>query len=510
MPFESVPAAVGVRFRKLVSRPYNRRQAQRDFLSRCPLFSALPPAQLDTLCAASRLIELPARASIHASGDAVREAFLLCAGSVVRFRPLGEGDRQIIELVQEPQVLALGEVFGARRYESSCETASAAVVLALELPVLLQLVQQDAGLAKRVIETLARRQCAIEFDVTGHRSGQTGAQRILDYLIGLAGGSLPLAGETTVELKTQKKVLAGRLGITPEAFSRSLHELSDKGVIVVNKSRIHIQNAALLDTGSTEGDRRLSFARKLRTPRDGAPRQMPPGELVNLCGRLRLLSQRQAVAWALMAHGVSPADARAKLRQRIGEFERVLSQLQGARLVPELDGALEALACAWSTYKAALAVNASEPGAGEVLAASERFLEAADALTALAERMAGVQLAHYVNVAGRNRMLSQRIVKFFFFSDIAACAEEAGARIAASAREFEANLAELRDSGQALPELLAQLDAVAEQWQRLNVALAPGVAYTRRAQHVRAVLGEGRRLMRYVDTAVTLYERLTR
>ena len=34
------PAAVGVRFRTLISRPFGRRQVQRDFLSRCPIFSA--------------------------------------------------------------------------------------------------------------------------------------------------------------------------------------------------------------------------------------------------------------------------------------------------------------------------------------------------------------------------------------------------------------------------------------------------------------------------------------
>lgn len=494
----------------MISRPFGRRQVQRDFLSRCPIFSALPPAQFDTLAAASRLIDLPARETLYRAGDPLRDAFLLCSGSVVRFRPLGDGERKIIELVQEPQLLAPGEVFGARRHETSCETASPVVVVAVELPVLRRLVHQDVALAGLVIETLAGRLAAIEFDVSGHRSRQTGAQRILDYLIDLAGGQLPLAGETTVELKTHKKVLAARLGITPEAFSRSLRELSDKGVIVVDKSRIHIQNAAVLDTGAGEGAQRLVFARKLRTPRGAPEKPMPAGELVNLCGRLRLLSQRQAIAWALVVLGVSPADARIKLRQRIAEFERVLTQLQRARLAPELAAALAALAEAWTIYHTALAVEPVAAAACDVLAASERFLDTADAFTALAERMAGAELVHYVNVAGRNRMLSQRIVKFFFFKDIAHCIEDAECEIAASTAAFETNLSELRDSGQALPELLAQLDAVGEQWQRLNGALAPSANRTRRTQQVRAVLGEGRRLLRYVDTATKLYERLTR
>ena len=55
---------------------------------------------------------------------------MLRSGSVVRFQKLAADGRKVIELVQGPQMLALGEVLALARYESTCETTSAAEVVA--------------------------------------------------------------------------------------------------------------------------------------------------------------------------------------------------------------------------------------------------------------------------------------------------------------------------------------------------------------------------------------------
>ena len=482
--------AVGARSNRLTEPHGRRRSAQRDFLSRCALFSSLRAEQLDELAASGRILELPAHAVLHRPGEPLRQAFVRCSGSVLRYRLLAGEVRKVIELVHRPQLLAPGEVFGAREHESVCEVVAPAIVTVLDVRVLRRMVREDLGFSGRVVEALAHSLHAVEFDVAGHHAGLTGAQRILDYLVELAGGELPLAGETTVELGAKKKIVAERTGMTPEAFSRSLRELADKGLIVVERNRIHIQNAALLDTnaGAASEPRRLSFARKLRGREDG---ELSPGERINLAGRLRVLSQRLAIAWALAAHGIGATDARAQLRQLSAEPAALLA----------------AVGRAWVPYRVALSAEESE--AARTLETSEDFLAAADALTAYAERMGGLQSAHHVNVAGRNRMLSQRIVKLFLFADLATGCDIA-ALIERSAAEFEANLAELLRDGRALPEVVAQLDEVAKQWRRLLGALAPSVDRPRRSQQARLVTAEGKRLLRCVDTVVKLYERLTR
>jgi len=484
--------------------------AQRKLLAAEPLFSSLPAALLDELVLGGRVLELNAQGLLYRTGDPVREAFVLASGSVAREHLLPTGNEKVLELVQAPQVLALGELFGRTHYGASCRALSHSIIVAIDIRRLRAVILQDHGLSLRVVQALAQRQCAIEFDVTGHHSGATGAQRILDYLLEQAGDRIGLAGETTVVLKASKKIIAARIGMTPESFSRSLRQLSDQGVVVVEGRKVHIQHAALSDIETGKTGQRLRFVRKAKA--QGAPSvaRIAPGALVNLCGRCRMLSQRMAIAWALIAAGLSVEKAAVRLRRLTHEFERVLARLDTLGLPERLEHHRLAVVAAWPDYRAALAEEGATPQrASWVLTASENVLDAADLMTGAAEHLFALPDAHYVNVAGRNRMLSQRIGKLFVLRDWVAEPARIQEEIDAATREFERNLDELRQSGRSLPELSAQLQEVSDQWQRFLRALAPDVMRAQRGQHVRAVVGEADRLLRHVDTAVKLYERLT-
>lgn len=444
---------------------------------------------------------------LYRSGEPVREALLLCAGSVVRVRMLGEDSQKVIEVVQTPQLLNLGETFGAAQYQSSCETLSRCIVVAIALPALRALIAAEPAFSLALIDALARRQATVETDSRTHHRSTTGAQRILDYLLEQAGERAGLAGETTVTLKASKKVIASHIGLTPEAFSRSLRQLVDQGALVVEKRNFHLQHAALLDTGPGDSHHRLRFARKSRGARQAD--SLTPGGLVNLCGRLRVLSQRMALAWARQAWALAPAEAATRLRQCDNEFGRTLVRL-GA--VPEpLRTALQQVEQHWPAYRAALRVEDLTPACAQaVLQRSEDVLAAADQLTRAAALHAGTRAAHCVNVAGRNRMLSQRIAKLFLFRELVAQRTPVEAQLDDAIAEFEANLGELGQNHDRLPELSAQLGEVGEQWQRFRRALAPDPSRGGRQQHARLLLAEGERLLRFVDTTVKLYERLAK
>lgn len=484
--------------------------AQRKLLAAEPLFSGLPAALLDELAAGSRVLELNAQSLLYRAEDPIREAFVLASGSVAREHLLPTGNEKVLELAQAPQVLALGELLARTHYGASCRALAHSIVVAIDIRRLRVVIQHDPALSWRIMQALAQRQCAIEFDVTGHHSGATGAQRILDYLLAQAGDRIGLAGETTVVLKASKKIIAARIGMTPESFSRSLRQLSDQGVVVVEGRKVHIQHAALSDIETGKSGQRLRFARKTKAHGEPSSARIAPGALVNLCGRCRMLSQRMAIAWALIAAGLSVEKAAVRLRRLMHEFERVLARLEALGLPDLLESGRSAVVEAWPDYRAALAEEGATPARAEwVLASSETVLDAADRLTGAAEHLFGLPDAHYVNVAGRNRMLSQRIGKLFVLREWVAEPVRIQDEIDAATREFERNLDELRHSGRRLPELSAQLQEVSDQWQRFLRALAPDVMRAQRGQHVRAVVGEADRLLRHVDTAVKLYERLT-
>ncbi len=485
--------------------------AQRDLLAKSPLFSGLPESSADELAAASRLLELPPRHYLFRAGEPIREAHLLVSGSVRRSTTLAGGRKKVIELAQAPQLLAPGEIFGGPRYASSCEVIASSVALAIDLRRLRALLARDLDLAGRIVQALADRLCAVEFDVTGHHYSLTGTQRLLDYLLELAGEPTGLAGETTVVLKASKTLIAARIGMTPESLSRNLRQLSDSGVIVVEGRKVHIQNAALLDTENGGAARRLNFSRRAKVDKAQPPKVLP-GALINLCGRLRVLSQRLASAWALIASDITPSTAAVRLRRLDGEFARHLARLERLALPAPLAEDLQAVGEIWQRFRPALLAEApAGPAApAQMLALSEEILAATDALTGHAERLAATPGARYVNLAGRNRMLSQRISKLFLFRAWPACRDSALAQHEVSCAEFESNLDILRQSGKALPQLAAQLEEVAAQWQKFSRALEPSLPYLGKSHHARGIMTEGERLLRHVDTTVKLYERLSK
>jgi len=226
----------------LVAHFKNQARTHRDLLAAQPLFAGLPVACLDELTAHSRLLRLSAHQDIFRAGEPIREAYVLLEGSAKRWITLSGQASKLIELIELPQMIGLGELFAGKYFSATCTTISACQLVAINWRKLRPLIRQDPDFGARLLQALAQRQCEIEFDVTGHHAAVTGTQRVLDYLLELTDGRHALAGETTVNLKPSKKMIAARIGMTPESFSRSLRQLSDKGVIVVDGSTVHIQN----------------------------------------------------------------------------------------------------------------------------------------------------------------------------------------------------------------------------------------------------------------------------
>jgi CRP-like cAMP-binding protein len=77
----------------------------------------------------------------------------------------------------------------------------------------------------------------------------SGAQRVIGYLLRDAEQAAQ-GGEANVSLPVNKGVVASRLNLTPQHFSRILHELSEAGLLSVEGRIIHIADVAKLRAAS--------------------------------------------------------------------------------------------------------------------------------------------------------------------------------------------------------------------------------------------------------------------
>ena len=74
----------------------------------------------------------------------------------------------------------------------------------------------------------------------------SGKRRVVDYLLGELPPSASQGKDVVLELPYIKGVIASRLNLTQEHFSRILHELTQQGLIIVEGKRIRIPDVQRL------------------------------------------------------------------------------------------------------------------------------------------------------------------------------------------------------------------------------------------------------------------------
>jgi CRP-like cAMP-binding protein len=137
-----------------------------------------------------------------------------------------------------------GDVYGQDRSWSMRRHSSDSLLLHISKTAILDELDKDPKTGSqddcRAVDASAPpgQRCRVVFPVF------SGRQRIIAYLLLDIPGN---GGEgITVTLPTNKGVIASRLNLTQEHFSRILHELSEKGLIVVEGRRIHIPDVEKL------------------------------------------------------------------------------------------------------------------------------------------------------------------------------------------------------------------------------------------------------------------------
>ena len=209
-------------------------------------------------------------------------------------------------------------------------------------------------------------------------------------------------------------------------------------------------------------------------------------EGVNRAGQLRMLSQRLVKHWLLRLAGVQVTQHLALQTDSAQRIDANLALLGKNLSQPTFGDLLADVVTDWKALKKALKAAPAPDQLAPLNALAERLLQDAERLTASLEGAGSVAPLRMLNMAGRQRMLSQRFAKASLLGVLESGEPQLQhqAEMEAARQAFEQGLTYLNGLPLSTPDIRRTLESAAEGWQQVLTG----------ADHVRRPAGRDRLL----------------
>ncbi len=216
------------------------------YLRVLPLFSDLSPPELERLALGCQLRRYTRGESIFRVGDPCEEFHVTVTGQVKLYAVSPAGQEKVIELIGPGSSFAEALMFTGQPYIINAQSLNDTLLLSVKKAAVVNEIEHDARFAMRMLAGISRRLHGLVHDVQAYAL-HSGVQRVIGYLLqGVSTDDNGGSEAITVSLPVSKSVIASRLSLTPEYFSRVLHELEAAGLIEIDKRDIHIPDARRL------------------------------------------------------------------------------------------------------------------------------------------------------------------------------------------------------------------------------------------------------------------------
>ena len=192
-------------------------------------------------------------------------------------------------------------------------------------------------------------------------------------------------------------------------------------------------------------------------------------QALNRCGQLRMLSQRIVKLYALQCAGARPGDAPVQQQASSERVAANLEHLAGSLPGDDLSDLLAGVVKAWHGLGADIAGPPRIERLAAVDGGAELLLQAADRLAMALQMSSRLAALGVVNLAGRQRMLSQRLAKQALIGTLLTGepAQAAAAAAVQTVAEFESALRSLSQTALSSVAIRTDLELAAQQWQAL-------------------------------------------
>ena len=201
------------------------------------LFSALSDTQLERVRRHSHITDMVEGESLFFQGDKATSFYLMLSGRVKLFRVSPDGKEKVVEIMETGASFAEALMFMDQpNYPVTATALAPSRVIVINCREYKAMLHESIETCFLLLGNMSFRLRGLIHEIDA-LSLDTGTVRTIAYLLHQAP-----EGVSSFELKVAKSVIASRLSVKPETFSRILKSLHERGIVTIEGRNVIIQD----------------------------------------------------------------------------------------------------------------------------------------------------------------------------------------------------------------------------------------------------------------------------
>lgn len=214
-------------------------------IAAAPMFDGLDGAHAEFLASRSRPIVLPAGQVLFRRGTPSTGFYVVRDGRIQLSVSNSEGMVKVVEIISPGGAFGHAVMFLRAPYPVDATALIDTHLVFVPVTAVDRVLDEDPAMGRIMLASMAKRLQAKVQDIA-MLSLQSATQRIVAYVLGAIRDEDRAEPSTRVELPALKQVLASRLGMTPETFSRAVRTLTGEGLLSVDGAVVTVPDVAAL------------------------------------------------------------------------------------------------------------------------------------------------------------------------------------------------------------------------------------------------------------------------
>lgn len=234
--------------------------------------------------------------------------------------------------------------------------------------------------------------------------------------------------------------------------------------------------------------------------------RLPLGTAINRAGKMRAMSQRVSKAYVQASLNILPERARDIMLTTRTMVTQGLGELSAGSPPADVQPLLHTLTKQSEALFSLMAGPVRADGVADVVRSADAMLEAAEQVTRAYEKSSTQNSARVVNVAGRQRMLSQRAARAYFMLANGQAQPDMRKQLDVARKDFADGLTFLQASAVSTASIRNELELAKGQWVFFDQALQkpPGT------ESLQTIATTSERVYEVMDNLTSLYDSAVR